>query len=255
MARVFLETTIQVQRLLYGKAERRRVDQLLQPHETLTSTYIWMEVQRTLGQDYQYLIHLLLTKQPTTFAQLLRIIGEGEQLFSLRSLKRLLQIVTRLLDDLKTTTLNPLAVAYQLKEERQWLLHHEFFAGIHEVLDTTLCDLVRPTYHVAAGGRMSCRRATARCALPDLLQQQHSSLQQLQNEPDLLSALEAKTQRALTAILPNVDLAKGEQNCWSLGDLILVLECPADALLWTTNVRHFEPLCQVFARQLFQPPA
>lgn len=253
MQRLFLETTIQIQRLLYGNVEREKIAQTLNQYKTLTSTYVWMEVQRTIGQDYQYLIDLLLAKQPRTFAQLLQLIGEGEKLFSLRSLKRILPIVTRLLDELKTTTLNPIAVAYQLKEERRWLLYHEFFVDVHQVLDSTHCDLVRPHYKIAAGGRISCRRATAQCALPDLLQQHRPALQQVHNVRELLSALEAKTQRALASIQPNFDLAKGEQNCWPLGDLIIVLECPPDALLWTTNVRHFEPLCRAFGRQLFQP--
>jgi hypothetical protein len=81
MQRLFLETTIQIQRLLYGNAEREKIAQTLNQYETLTSTYVWMEVQRTIGQDYQYLIDLLLAKQPTTFAQLLQLIGEGENYF------------------------------------------------------------------------------------------------------------------------------------------------------------------------------
>ena len=214
MQRVFVETTVQVQRLLYGVETRQKIDQTLAQHQTLTSTYVWMEVQRTIGQDYQYLINLLLTKQPATMTQLLRLIGAGENLFSFRSIKRLIHIVTRLLDELKTTAINPIAVAYRLQEERRWLLHHEFFTNIHQVLDTTQCDLVQPTYKVATGGRMACRRATARCALPDLLQQHTASLQQLSLAPERLAALETKTQRALAAIQTDFQLAKGEQNCW-----------------------------------------
>lgn len=200
------------------------------------------------------MIDLLLNKQPTTFAHLLRLLGEGEQLFSLRSLKRLLHIVTRLLDEFKTTTLNPIAVAYWLKEEQHWLLHHEFFAGIHQILDATHCDPVRPHYKVATEGRISCRRMSARCDLPDLLKQHRQSIQQLSGNRDVLSALEAKTQRAIEAVQTNFELAKGEQNCWALSDLMIVLECPTDALLWTTNVRHFEPLCRAVGRRLFEPP-
>lgn len=253
MQRVFLETTIQIQRLLYGGEERRKIDQVLAPYEVLTSTYVWMEVQRTIGQDYQYLIDLLLTKRPTTFAQLLRLIGGSESLYSLRSTRRILHIVTQLLEELKTTTLNPLATAYRLQEERRWLLHHEFFANVQQVLDVTHCDLVQPTYRVATGGRMSCRRTTAQCNLPALLRQSTDSIQQLHNAVETLSALDAKTKRALAAIQSDFNLAKGEQNCWALADLIIVLECPTVAALWTTNVRHFAPLCQALGRTWFQP--
>lgn len=252
MEHIFLETTIQIHRLLDSGLGRQTINQTIAQYETVTSTYVWMEVQRTVSQDYQYLTDLLLTKQPTTFVQLFRLLGEGENLYSLRSLKRLIHITTQLLDDLKTTTINPLLAAYQLKEQRQWLLHHEFFADVQQVLDTTQCDLVRPDYR-ATGSRMSCRRATARCALPDLLKQHAISMQQLRRGTIAPVKLETKTERVLNAIEDDFALAKGEKNCWSLGDLIITLECPPDTMLWTTNVQHFEPLCDAFGRKLFQP--
>ena len=66
--------------------------------------------------------------------------------------------------------------------------------------------------------------------------------------------LEPKTLRALEDILLDTNTAKGERNCWSMGDLIIALECPPDAALWTTNRKHFEPLCQVLGRTLFDFP-
>ncbi|MFQ5854306.1 MAG: hypothetical protein ACE5LU_01485 [Anaerolineae bacterium] len=120
------------------------------------------------------------------------------------------------------------------------------------MLDTTACDLVRPGYTVTPGGRMSCRRETARCALPGLLNDHADAMQQLQADTSALTALNAGTRRALQEITSDPDLAKGERSCWSLGDLIIVLECPPNAALWTTNLRHFEPLCRVLGRQIFQ---
>lgn len=70
-----------------------------------------------------------------------------------------------------------------------------------------------------------------------------------------ISTLDTSTQRALAEIASDKTMAKGERNCWSLDDLIIVLECPPDAALWTTNVRHFAPLCQAFRHPLFQPDA
>jgi hypothetical protein len=78
-------------------------------------------------------------------------------------------------------------------------------------------------------------------------------LQQLQTSPSVLAGLDGKTRRALAEANVDIELAKGEQNCWTLGDLIIVLECPPDAALWTTNLRHFAPLCQALGRHLFQP--
>jgi hypothetical protein len=253
MQRIFLDTTIQIRRLIYAPPIRQAIQKQLQGSEILTSTYVWMEAQRTIGQDFQYLIDLVLRKQPATVSQLLYDLGEQETIFSSRTLGRVVQLTAQLLDEFQPETFHPIDIAIFLQQHREWMLHHAFFAGIDQVLDTTQCDLVRPNYTVTPGGRMSCRRTTARCALPSLLNTHAQSLQQLQANSPLLAGLGTTTQRALTAINVDFGAAKGERNCWSLGDLIIVLECPPDALLWTTNLRHFEPLCQVLGRQLFRP--
>jgi len=209
-----------------------------------------MEVQRTVGQDIQYLINLFLTERPVTVAQLMNHLGEGENLFSPRSLRRVLLIVAQLLDELGNT-FEPLDAIYLLRRQKEWMIHRQFFDGIDQVIDGTTCDLIQPAYEVPAGGRISCRRETARCNLVPLLQPHTESLQLLKDNAAALALLGRQTERAITEISRNLDVAKGERNCWSIGDLILVLECPPDAALWTTNLRHFEPLCKHFGRQMF----
>jgi hypothetical protein len=121
------------------------------------------------------------------------------------------------------------------------------------MINTTNCDLIQPDYTIPSGGRMSCHRETTRCSLPNLLTANAAAIQMLFADPTTQNALDANTRRALAEITHDPTMGKGERNCWSLGDLIIVLECPPDALLWTTNLRHFAPLCQAFGRQLFQP--
>jgi hypothetical protein len=255
MQRIFIETTIQIQRLLHDPVTASTIQSTLQRHQPITSTYVWMEVQRTLGQDYQYLIDLLLHKQPTSLSEWLNQLGAGANLYSVRRLKRMLQILSCLVDDFKSNALDPIDTAYRLERKRTRMLHYDFFDTMTDVVNSTMCDLIQPDYAIPTGGRMSCRRETARCALPALLKNNAPLLHQLPTNPAVLAALESKTRRALAEVNIDAELAKGEQNCWSMGDLIIVLECPPDAALWTTNVRHFAPLCQAFGRQLFQPDA
>lgn len=42
MQRVFVETTVQVQHLLYSVEDRQKIDQILAQHQALTSTYVWI---------------------------------------------------------------------------------------------------------------------------------------------------------------------------------------------------------------------
>lgn len=253
MQRIFVETTIQIQRLLQDPIAVPRIETVLQRHQVITSTYVWMEVQRTVGQDYQYLIDLLLTRQPTTISQLMRHLGTGENLYSSRSLKRMLHITAYWLELLDSATFEPIELAYQLRRQRRHLLHQAFFEHVDEVVNPTHCDLIQPDYTIQTSGRMSCRRETAACSLHELLQANQSVLQPLQTNSAVFDNLDVKTQRALRDIIPDFTMAKGERNCWSIGDLIITLECPGDAALWTTNIQHFDPLCQALGKSLFRP--
>lgn len=127
MQRIFVETTIQIHRLLRNPASYDTIQTTLQTHEAVTSTYVWMEVQRTLA------------------------------------------------------------------------------------------------------------------------------IQKLQTDTAALTTLGTKTSAALADVATDANMAKGEHNCWALGDLIITLECPSDAMLWTTNFRHFEPLCKALNKHLFYP--
>jgi len=253
MPPIFLETTIQVQRLIYDQSVRQPINAILQSHDVITSTYVWMEVQRTVSQDYQYLIDLLILRKPTTMSQFMHYVGESQNIYSSRRLGRMMQIMAQTIDDFQELAIEPFEIADYLRNQRIWAIQHGFFDGVDTMLDTTMCDLVKPDYTISKGGRMSCRRETAQCVLPNLIDKYLPAIQQIALDSAQLSLLDNTTQQALSKIVDDTSLAKGERNCWPLGDLIITLECPPDALLWTTNTSHFEPLCKLLGRQLYDP--
>jgi len=253
MPRIFLETTIQIQRLIYDQSVRQTINAKFQDNEIITSTYVWMEVQRTVRQDYQYLIDLLILRKPTTMSLFMHYVGESQNIYSARRLGRMMQILAQMIDEFQILTIDPFEAADYLRNQCVWAVKRGFFEGVDIILDTTMCDLVKPDYDIPQGGRMSCRRETAQCALPDLLNGHLSDIQQIALDTELLSSLGPTTQKNLPNIVNDPNLAKGERNCWSLGDLIIALECPSDALLWTTNISHFEPLCRHLERKLYDP--
>jgi hypothetical protein len=169
MQQIFIETTIQTQRLLHDPVVASTIQSTLQQYQPITSTYVWMEIQRTLGQDYQYLIDLLLHKQPTSLSEWLSLLGTGANLYSLCRLKRMLHILSRLVDELNIHAIDPIDTAYWLERKRTRMLYHDFFDTTMHVVNSTACDLIQPGYTIPSGGRMSCHRETARCALPNLL--------------------------------------------------------------------------------------
>ena len=57
-------------------------------------------------------------------------------------------------------------------------------------------------------------------------------------------------ERLLADLLINPRAALGQSACWPLGDVIIALQVPTDALLWTLD-RDFEPLVQALGLQLY----
>ena len=53
--KVFIETTIQILRLLSGTTERQRIESLLADKHVITSAYVFMEFRRTILQDFSLL--------------------------------------------------------------------------------------------------------------------------------------------------------------------------------------------------------
>ncbi len=60
---------------------------------------------------------------------------------------------------------------------------------------------------------------TACCSLPNLLNKNAAAIQKLFANDTSQHSLDANIRRALAEIARDPTMAKGERNCWSLGDL------------------------------------
>jgi len=127
MERIFLETTIQIQRLIYAPDVRNSINTIIQNYEVLTSTYVWMEVKRTIGQDYQHLINLLHQKVPDTISQFMHELGTSQHTYSARRLGRMIHIMAEVLDEFQEPQIDPFEIADFLQRRQEWAIHHEFF--------------------------------------------------------------------------------------------------------------------------------
>jgi len=55
---------------------------------------------------------------------------------------------------------------------------------------------------------------------------------------------------ALSRILNDWRVAKGQKNCWPIGDCILTLEVPTGYQIFTTNLKHFQLLCAAVGKEV-----
>ena len=53
-------------------------------------------------------------------------------------------------------------------------------------------------------------------------------------------------------ILEEPDVARGRNCTWYLGDLVIALEVPMDAIIYTTNRKHSEPICALLGKEIYE---
>lgn len=247
--RVFLDTTIQIERVTGPVKRQAEIAHALTGAQVLTSTYVLGEYLRTLVQDALVLYNLVLTTE-----ELFDVETQIAHLLNKRSASRCL---------LLWATFHRSGIYERAKLLRTLRLYLEyglvnrFMAGVDEVLNTTACGLApeRPVpYGQTYQLRTQCTRRVLECDLITRLREQQSVLRILaEGLKDHPEAALARIADLYTQILTDPDIARGRNCTWYLGDLIIALEMPANAVLYTTNQRHSAPLCTLLGKQLYHP--
>jgi hypothetical protein len=258
--RLFLETTVQVERVLGDATRRRELAAWLGDVPLVTSSFVWMEFSRTVLQAVAYVRHIIgILRQEgrstISFSDLARRLSETKTLhFMPRAQQRMWRVYALLMEEFQTTHVDSLLLLAAVERMMEWELPRRFYEGVEEVILRPDCDLVKPD---AAFGdyvrrRMSCNATTARCDLVALLSAHRDDLRNLENamqnappeivDPSLLAAL--------GRVMDEPSRALGERTCWLLGDVIIALTVPDDASVCTTD-RLFGLLCQTLGRPLF----
>lgn len=247
--RVFLDTTIQIERVTGTSKRQAEIAQALTGVQVLTSTYVLGEYLRTLVQDAIVLYNLVLKSE-----DLFDVETEIAHLFNKRSASRCLLLWAALH---RSGIYDRAKLLRTLRIYLQHGLINRFMTGVDEVLDSTACGLARerPVPHGATFQlRTQCTRRVLECELVARLQAQPAMIRTLadglQGHPE---AALARMADLCSQILADPDIARGRNCTWYLGDLVIALEMPADAALYTTNQRHFAPLCELLGKQLYDP--
>lgn len=96
-------------------------------------------------------------------------------------------------------------------------------------------------------------KETATCHLPDFLAQHQPELctihDYLTAHPNAVKD-QSRVERLLAAAIENPRTALGQASCWPLGDVIIALQVPENATLWTLD-SDFAPLLTAVGRRLY----
>jgi hypothetical protein len=259
--KVFIETTIQIRRLLGGTAEQQRIEALLTDKYVITSAYVFMEFRRTILQDFSLMRSIAQQMdeegfESVSFSDILREIANARTVLSSRVLRRLLLVISSLAEHFVSEAVPSKELIKFLSFQINYLAYEGFFDIIDEVVNYIDCDLVKVTAILGdrISSRLSCNATKVQCQLVPFLSAHREELCNIETAI-ANAAPEIKDTQALAAlqrINADVSLALGERTCWAIGDVIIALEAPADALIFSDDL-HFEVICDGLKKQRFIP--
>lgn len=250
---VFLDTSIQVARVLSAPETRQRIEHILEHSvQAYSSQYVFMEFQRTVIADFVHVHRVLQTEQDWGAA--VAGIASGQRAFRSRALARANRVLG---ETLNRSHLDRDKGLLYLSTYLDYRLAHRFWAHVVALHDHINCDLVETrvtrqsdsTYAVAD----TCRKETASCYLPQFLAKQRSRLQltadYLADNPNVVKG-QQRLEKLLTTVLADPNAALGQGSCWPLGDIIIVLQVPSGAIIWTLD-SDFKALCAALGIQSY----
>jgi len=245
---VFMETTTAIHRHFGARTQRDFVTQALAGRRIITSTFVQFEYKR------------VVQRACVEFHRLLARVGDVDEAFrafgqsySVSQLSIGYALFIPIIRDLDGDIGRILA-------ELEWLIEEDLLAMFHmkidEITDATHCALAyqQPTRqgNTYAPGFLQVSRERFDCDLPAFIEKNRDAFQAV---CDALSNQRAARMRRLRQVLSRVldvpEESKG-RNALALGDVIIAVEMPKDALLLTTNRRDFEPICAALGKEIFE---
>lgn len=236
---IFVETSVQVQRFLANGVAQAHLEKQLAsctPH-TYTTSYVWMEFQRTIVADFAYVQRLMLLHHK--WGDLLAHLLDGSRSFQPRSAVRCTKIVGLLHNQCEGDWEYAYTIAIDAVQHD---LEQRFGTHVTRLSDPIHCDLVANGIMPQPGGTVTvaatCRKDQAVCHLPEFLRQQQTKLlaisDYLATHPHVIKEQERVVQ-VLEKVVHDPRAALGQAACWPLGDLIIALQVPPEAVVWTLD--------------------
>jgi hypothetical protein len=267
--KIFLETSIQIERLLHIPERRQKILNNLRGRTVYSSSYVRMEFRRTVVRDFCFVRSIVQTDcDPDAdgivfLSNLERALSSGKGNYSPRSARRCYLVTAAILDHFEGTSVSKSELLEFLDGQIQEL-DQDFLYFMPsednrqppiplEIVDGTQCDVV---LRLSAGesADITCSKTKAVCRIADLLNQNIGVFAEIANAymRTPKEQRDEKMTKAIQRLLAGnfQSAGKGQQSCWPLGDAIIALEVPLDAEIYTKD-RHFDVICPAVGRQRY----
>jgi len=252
-ALLFLETTIQIQRIIGEQATRDRIRRNVRNRRLCTSGHVLGEFNRTLIKDAITFRNLLRTSPSVEEAvkRLPRFVPPVS-----RKYPRTIELLAFLgFDGDKRATLE------RLEDFIEWRAYQHFRESID---DTCFADEVgcilrswQPeqdqTGEYSLNGLKCLKASPPPCRVQDFIQKHRANLQEIVSKAkDHNRTNVAKAAEAFEGILEGQDTPFGERsNCYPISDTLIVLEAPSDSEIYSTD-GDVHIICEILGRHRYR---
>lgn len=265
-SRLFLETTIQIERHSADTGKKKRIEKVISRFDqTLSSTYVKMEFKRRFIQDLVYLYNEALLGAET-FSDVWARIDKLRSDYHNRKIKGIIASFHRFFSEkeeekvsgpLGKVTLEKAIPYFKNLIEIAW---EDFSRGLDEIIDETGCYNAK-TGPIFTGEKFDnrskkCKKGDIKCKIVEFFIQKREyflKIYEKLSQMDCLDDEQQKVKNILEKALTCPEIMTERKNCWNCGDAIIAAESPGDADLCTTNLKHFEPICSEIKKKCLSP--
>lgn len=258
---IFLDSSVQVPRRFGMPKLRQGIQNILDKYSLLvSSTYVRMEFTHSFIRDLIYLYDLSMR-----LSNLSEILCKIETLPNVirRKINRLLQGLAIFFLEVEGDILNERNLDI-LEKLQLWLPHvideswEWFNESLDYVVDGTGCKKasvapvrIGDTYQPFGG----CKKSEKKCKIDEFFRSNITNFESIvdelknlpsENKDEELLRMEKVLEKALSYPEDLLD----SKNCWKCGDAIITTECPKEAILFTTNIKHYQLLCPAVDKTL-----
>lgn len=238
---LFLETTIQANRIFGENDLADKIERNLNGKRVCTSIFVMNEFKKTFLEAV-ICYYNLLVDSPDTHTALRRVTKS----YSNRLPKRVIHVYAKVCDE----------VGYDkeaiLERLEAWIeddLMIEFHENVEEpiVNKTACCRVGEP---VKKGNKYELKIACAKddpppCKIENFWKEHKGELHRLASATSFEDSELNKVRDAAVVIKKGTDKPYGNNCHVHLSDAVIAIESPNGSQIYTTNKKHFEPICKV----------
>jgi hypothetical protein len=240
--KAFLDTTIFWLREFGDSATKANTEAFLRGKTKATSSYVQMEINRTVLKDAIFL-HSLMQEEGNLPAVFIRLQSYPQ---TDRRVRRCVELLGRISQQRQLRLADSIA---KLENLIVALGQSMYLRDVKVIASGTNCPLscaqigyVSGTY----GINTSCTRGAPECNVSTYMKSKTSDLKRVLDEIMTVSDL-SDLSDLLKEVLVDSQKAKG-RNCMVLGDLIICLDSPSDYVIYSSNTKDFGPICRSLAK-------